>query len=87
MYLFYPAYPQKAISIPPRKKMLHPLFPALTACFPASVRVALTTRKDSIAKLPDHCLVDNGAKASISDIDKQWYIEIAYKRIKDYKGE
>ena len=46
-----------------------------------------STRKDSIANLPDHCLVDNGAKASISDIDKQWYIEIAYKRIKDYKGE
>lgn len=46
-----------------------------------------TTRKDSIANLPDHCLVDNGARASISDIDKQWYIDVAYKRIKDYKGE
>jgi DNA polymerase len=46
-----------------------------------------TTRKDSIANLPDHCLVDNGAKATINDIDKQWYIDIAYKRISDYKGE
>ena len=46
-----------------------------------------STRKDSIANVTDHCLDDNGAKASISDIDKQWYIDIAYKRIKDYKGE
>ena len=29
--------------------MLHPLFPALTACFPASVRVALPIAKVSIA--------------------------------------
>ena len=44
-------------------------------------------RKDSIANLPDHCLVDNKAIATIEDIDKQWYIDIAYKRIKDYEGE
>lgn len=44
-------------------------------------------RKDSIANLPEHCLVDNGAKATINDIDKKWYIDTAYKRIKDYKGE
>lgn len=46
-----------------------------------------STRKDSIANLPEHCLVDNSAKATIDDIDKEWYIEVAYKRIKDYKGE
>lgn len=44
-------------------------------------------RKDSIANLPEHCLVDNGATCSIEDIDKEWYIQTAYKRIEDYKGE
>ena len=48
MYLFYPAYPQKAISTSLSKMMLHPLFPALTACFPASVRVALAMDQISI---------------------------------------
>lgn len=44
-------------------------------------------RKDNIANLPDHCLVDNKAIAKIEDIDKQWYIDVAYKRINDYEGE
>lgn len=44
-------------------------------------------RRDSIANLPEHCLVDNSATCTIDDIDKEWYIQTAYKRIEDYKGE
>ncbi len=44
-------------------------------------------RRDSIANLPEHCLVDNAATCTIEDIDKEWYIQTAYKRIEDYKGE
>lgn len=47
-------------------------------------RVNNLTRKDSIANLPTHCLVDNANKATIDDIDKSWYIEQARKRINDF---
>lgn len=39
-----------------------------------------------IASLPDHCLIDNENECSIEDIDKQFYIELAKKRINDFKG-
>jgi DNA polymerase elongation subunit (family B) len=41
-------------------------------------------RKDSIANLPKHCIVDNGNKLNIDDIDTSWYVEQAYKRINDF---
>ena len=41
-------------------------------------------RKDSIANLPNHCVVDNGNNLRINDIDKSWYIEQTYKRINDF---
>lgn len=44
-------------------------------------------RKDSVANVPEHSIVDNDNKLSINDIDKQWYIDIIKKRINDYKGE
>ena len=47
-------------------------------------RVGNVTRKDSIANLPPHCVVDNGNKLTIDSIDKQWYIDQAYKRIHDF---
>lgn len=47
-------------------------------------RVNNLTRKDSIANLPTHCLVDNANTATIDDIDKSWYIEQARKRINDF---
>ena len=43
-------------------------------------------RKDSIANLPDHCIIDNKDALTINDIDKQWYVELAIKRIKDFEG-
>lgn len=44
---------------------------------------------DSTAKiemLPEHCIIDNGNKLSIDDVDKTFYIEMAKKRINDFLG-
>lgn len=44
---------------------------------------------DSIAKienLPEHCIIDNTNQLCVSDIDKTYYIELAKKRIQDFKG-
>ena len=45
-----------------------------------------TVRKDSIANIPEHCVVDNADKINIEDIDKNWYIQVALKRIADFEG-
>lgn len=42
-------------------------------------------RKDSIASLPAHCYVDNEATMKIEYIDRQYYIDLANKRISDFK--
>ncbi len=41
---------------------------------------------NKISELPEHCVIDNENKLTIADIDKQWYIELAYKKINDYLG-
>lgn len=44
---------------------------------------------DSTAKidsLPEHCIIDNENKLSISDVDKTFYIEMAKKRVNDFLG-
>lgn len=44
---------------------------------------------DSTAKiemLPEHCIIDNDNQLSISDVDKTFYIEMAKKRVNDFKG-
>jgi hypothetical protein len=41
-------------------------------------------RKAKIESLPDHCIIDNGNHLTIKDIDKQWYINMAKKRIDDF---
>ena len=43
-------------------------------------------RRDKIASLPDHCLIDNDNRIRIEHIDRQWYIELANKRVQDYLG-
>lgn len=43
-------------------------------------------RRDKIASLPDHCITDNEGNISIDQIDKQFYIDLALKRINDYLG-
>lgn len=39
-----------------------------------------------IAGLPEHCLVDNDNTHTIDEIDRQFYIDMAEKQIKDYLG-
>ena len=44
---------------------------------------------DSTAKiemLPEHCIIDNDNQLSIFDVDKSFYIEMAKKRVNDFKG-
>lgn len=43
-------------------------------------------RKDKIASLPEHCIIDNDNRLSINDIDKSFYIDLAKKRVNDYLG-
>ena len=39
-----------------------------------------------IASLPEHCVVDNGNRFTVSSVDKQFYIDLAKKQIDDYLG-
>ena len=44
---------------------------------------------DSEAKiemLPEHCIIDNDNHLTIADVDKQFYIDMAMKRINDFMG-
>ncbi len=44
---------------------------------------------DSEAKidsLPEHCIIDNDNKLCIANIDKSFYIDMAKKRVDDFKG-
>ena len=43
-------------------------------------------RRDKIANLPDHCLIDNDNEIHLEDIDRAWYIKLAKKRVQDYLG-
>ena len=40
-----------------------------------------------IASLPEHCLIDNDNHLSIEDIDKQFYIDMANDKLKDFQGK
>lgn len=39
-----------------------------------------------IESLPEHCIIDNRNELGIESVDKQFYIELAKKRINDYLG-
>lgn len=43
-------------------------------------------RRDKIANVPAHCIIDNRKLFQIGAIDKQFYIKFAEKRINDYLG-
>lgn len=40
-----------------------------------------------IASLPEHCIVDNTNELTIDDVDKSFYIDMAQKRVNDFKGK
>ena len=43
---------------------------------------------EKVANVPDNCIIDNDNKLTIDDIDKSYYIELAYERLKEFtKGE
>ena len=43
-----------------------------------------TTAK--IESLPEHCIIDNDNQLTIADVDKNFYIEMARKRVNDFTG-
>jgi hypothetical protein len=45
-----------------------------------------TKNLNKIALLPISCIVDNKNTLSIDDIDKSWYIALAKKQIRDFRG-
>lgn len=47
---------------------------------------AETGRDAKIAGLPAHCVIDNNNELSIDMIDRNWYIKLARKYIKDFLG-
>ena len=52
------------------------------------LKIKQNGRRDTIASLPEHCLVYNKeiSTMNIDDVDKYWYIREAKNRIKDFIG-
>lgn len=48
---------------------------------------AIDGSKAKIGNLPEHCIIDNENQLSIDDIDKEFYINLAKKRLNDFTGE
>lgn len=44
------------------------------------------TRSQKIESLPEHCIIDNDNHLTIADVDKDFYIAVAKKRINDFLG-
>ena len=47
---------------------------------------AETDATAKIEMLPDHCIIDNDNHLTIDDVDRTFYIEMAKKRVDDFKG-
>ena len=47
---------------------------------------AETDATAKIEMLPEHCIIDNDNHLTIHDVDKQFYIDMAKKRINDFMG-
>ena len=39
-----------------------------------------------IAGLPDHCIIDNDNHLTIDSVDRDWYIDLAKRYVKDFLG-
>lgn len=50
------------------------------------VKVKADGRRDSLANQPPNPIVDNANELTISDINKEWYIEFAQERANDFLG-
>lgn len=45
-----------------------------------------TGKPAKIAGLPAHCMVDNGNIGILEDVDRDWYVRLAKKQIRDFLG-
>lgn len=52
----------------------------------AIIKIKADGRRDSVAGQPPNPVVDNGAMMKIEDINKDWYVDLAYEWISDFKG-
>ena len=46
-----------------------------------------TFKKDKFGNTPDHCFIWNESTENVKcpeDLDKEWYIKLAERRLKDY---
>lgn len=50
------------------------------------VKVKYDGRRDSLANCPPNPIVDNANQCSIDDVNKEWYIKLAYQKLNDFKG-
>lgn len=57
-------------------------------CYGTIIKVkAIDGSKAKIENLPEHCIIDNENQLTIDDIDKEFYINLAKKRLNDFTGE
>lgn len=47
---------------------------------------AITGSSAKIESLPEHCIIDNTNVLTIKSVDKQWYIDLAKKRVNEFLG-
>lgn len=52
----------------------------------AIIKVKPDGRRDSLANQPPNPIVDNANQCTIGDINKEWYIDLANKRVNDFLG-
>lgn len=52
----------------------------------AIIKVKPDGRRDSLANQPPNPIVDNANQCKIDDINKEWYIDLANKRVNDFLG-
>lgn len=52
----------------------------------AIIKVKPDGRRDSLANQPLNPIVDNANQCTIDDINKEWYIDLANKRVNDFLG-
>lgn len=50
-------------------------------------KVKSSGRRDKIATIPEHAIIDNENKVSLDMIDKMWYNVLASQRLRDFVGE
>lgn len=50
------------------------------------VKIKSDGRRDSLADCPPNPIIDNANECTIDDINKEWYIDIAKQRVRDFLG-